>query len=90
MEAEGKTWVGSVFSCFLRVGTQNHTLPTGAAAKAYGHEEELGYCSFWGRDRIGGHCHTDVLVCGPTSSLIKTSGEAFGFDFSSHTPHLQV
>lgn len=36
VEAEGKTWVGSVFSCFLRVGTQSHTLPTGAAAKAYG------------------------------------------------------
>lgn len=34
-----------------------------------------GCCSFWGRDEIGGHCRTDGLVCGPTSSPETARGE---------------
>lgn len=36
---------------------------------------------------MGDHCHTDVLVCGPSSSLIKTSGEAFLVLIFQATPH---
>lgn len=43
---------------------------------------------FEGGITIGGHCHTDELGFGATSSPEKASGEKFCFDFSSYIYHM--
>lgn len=54
------------FSCFLRVGTQRRYINWGLGRGWYGHYEAI--VSLGGGAKIGGRCHTDVLVCGPASS----------------------
>lgn len=61
LEAEGTKWVEPTFlGC---------PVPSGASARNVSALRRT-----WGTVRVGGRCHTDVLVCGPTSSPVKASG----------------
>lgn len=78
MEAKGEKWGESAFSfCFLESqNTETHSLNHSLGQERYRRYEYLGHCSFQGGGTtVGGQCHTDVLVFGPTSSPEKASGE---------------
>lgn len=76
VEAEGGAGRAG-FSGLIRVGTRRHTRqPSPQPLPGSGRMGGTRVLLVWGgRDTVGGPGRTDVLVCGPTCSPEKASGE---------------